>query len=95
MFPQWKQCHVECDIPDAGIGSEYGCKCDENRGQENGLFVQFNGQWHQIQYGGIHLKREQKQWPKMFKHLCEEIPEQSNIRLQITMIQTAKETKKD
>lgn len=50
--------------------------------------MQFYCQRHQIQNGCIHLECNQEQYTKMFKHFGEKIPEESNVRLQITMIQS-------
>lgn len=56
MFPQWKKCHIKCDITDARIRSEYGCQCDQYCSQKYGLLVQFDGEWHKIKDGCIHLE---------------------------------------
>lgn len=88
LFPQREQCQIVSNITDTRIRTEYRCDSCKNCGQEKWLSVEFDGERNQIQNGCVQLECVQEQQSKMFEHFGEKVPEQANVGLQITMVQS-------
>lgn len=89
-MPQRQQRHVQGDVTDARIRSEDRDEGTQNGGQHQRLAVQPHGERQQIQQRGVQLERVQEQVAEMVEHLGEEVPEQTDVRLQIVVVETVR-----
>lgn len=48
--------------------------------------MEFDGQWDEVQNRGVQLECVEKQGAEMFEHFGKEIPEQTDVWLEITVV---------
>lgn len=90
VLPHGQQGQVEGDVADARITAENRVQGYQQSGHEERLSPKFERQRYQVQDQGVQLKRVQEEYAEVIKHFCEEVPEQSDVGLQITMTQSAR-----
>jgi hypothetical protein len=86
VLPERQQRHIEANVTDARIRSEYGDESRQNGGQHDGLVFQLQRQREQVQNCSVDLKRVEEQRPEVLEHFGEEVPEQTDVGLQVSII---------
>lgn len=89
MLPHGQQCQVEGDVANARVAAKDGVECDEQRGHEERLPAELEGQRDQVEHQRVQLERVQEEDAEVVEHFGEKVPEQANVRLQVTVAQAA------
>lgn len=90
MLPHGQQRQIECHIPNARIAAEDRIQCYQQSGHEQRLPSKLECQWHQVEDQGVELERVQEEDAEVIEHFREEVPEETDVGLQITVTQTAR-----
>lgn len=78
MTPGWQKGHVEGDISHSGIGLKDGDDGNLHEHEEHWMLLEFDGERDGVKKD-IDLEDANEEEAEVLKHLCEEIPEESDV----------------